>query len=138
VTTSNLQPLLFDTDVLIDFLRKKAPAKQFITDAWASGRALHYSSITVAELYAGIRSGEESAINRLLSTMVSVSLTDSIAQNAGDYLRQFRGRGITLSIPDTVIAASAKSVGAELATLNTKHYPMKDIVVIKPYSPPTN
>lgn len=106
----NPPPLLFDTDVLIDFLRKKPAARRFITDAWANRPALYYSSITVAELYAGIRSGEESALKSLLSSMTSVSLTDSVAESAGDYLRQFRAQGITLSVPDTAIAASAKSV----------------------------
>lgn len=132
----NPLPMLFDTDVLIDFLRKRPAAREFINDAWATRPALYYSSITVAELYAGIRPGEESALKSLLSSMTSVSLTDSVAESAGDYLRQFRARGITLSVPDTAIAASAKSVGAELATMNTKHYPMTDIVVIRPYAQP--
>ncbi|MEK6323189.1 MAG: PIN domain-containing protein [Acidobacteriota bacterium] len=102
----NPPPLLFDTDVLIDFLRKKPAARSFITDAWANRPALYYSSITVVELYAGIRSGEETALKSLLSSMTSVFLTDSVAESAGDYLRQFRAQGITLSVPDTAIAAS--------------------------------
>jgi predicted nucleic acid-binding protein len=32
-----------------------------------------------------------------------------------------------------LIAASAKSVGATLVTLNAKHFPMKDITVLMPY-----
>jgi predicted nucleic acid-binding protein len=134
MAAANPAPLLFDTDVLIDFLRKKPAARVFITNAWVNRPALYYASVTVTELFAGIRTGEEAAVQSLLSTMVSIPLTDSIAKDAGDYLRQFRGQGITLSVPDTVIAASAKSKGADLTTLNVKHYPMTDIVVVRPYS----
>lgn len=133
---ANLAPLLVDTDVLIDFLRGRAEAKEFIAEAWGRRSSLHYATVTVTELFAGIRSGEEDAVESLLTTMVSIPLTNSIAKDAGDYLRQFRSQGITLSVPDTIIAASAKSVGADLATLNTKHFPMSDIVVLKPYSKP--
>ena len=95
---------------------------------------MFYSSVTVAELYAGIRPGENAALAGLLGSMVSVPLTDDIARTAGDYIREFRAQGVTLSIPDTIIAASAKMIGAELATLNTKHFPMTDISINKPYS----
>ena len=134
MSAPNPSPLLLDTDVLIDFLRKQVAARAFIVDAWAKRRPMFYSSVTVAELYAGIRPGENPALAGLLGSMVSVPLTDDIARTAGDYIREFRAQGVTLSIPDTIIAASAKMIGAELATLNTKHFPMTDISINKPYS----
>jgi len=136
MAAANLAPLLIDTDVLIDFLRKQVDAKEFITEALVNRPSVYYASVTVTELFAGIRSGEEVAVESLLSPMVSIPLINGIAKDAGDYLRQFRSQGITLSVPDTIIAASAKSVGADLATLNTRHFPMTDVVIVRPYSKP--
>ena len=84
MSAPNPSPLLLDTDVLIDFLRKQVAARDFIVDAWAKRRAMFYSSVTVAELYAGIRPGENAALAGLLGSMVSVPLTDDIARTAGD------------------------------------------------------
>lgn len=136
MATPSVDHILIDTDVLIDFLRKRQEARAFIQNAHSSGRLLFYSSITVAELHAGLRSGEEVALASLLNAMTSVPLTDGIAEIAGIYMQQFRAQGITLLIADAVIAASAKLIAAELATLNTKHFPMTDIVVNQPYVRP--
>jgi predicted nucleic acid-binding protein len=37
-------------------------------------------------------------------------------------------------LPDALVAASAKQNDAVLVTLNGKHYPMKDIEVMVPYT----
>lgn len=46
--------LLIDTDVLIDYLRSKSQAVSFLENL---KELLLISSITVAELYAGVREG---------------------------------------------------------------------------------
>jgi hypothetical protein len=84
MAAANLAPLLIDTDVLIDFLRKQVDAKEFITEALVSRPSVYYASVTVTELFAGIRSGEEVAVESLLSPMVSIPLINSIAKDAGD------------------------------------------------------
>jgi predicted nucleic acid-binding protein len=43
------------------------------------------------------------------------------------------GRSHGINIADAIMAASAMSLNAKLYTLNIKHFPMDDIVVIKPY-----
>lgn len=43
------------------------------------------------------------------------------------------GRSHGLEVPDAIIAAAAKTQGAVLATVNVKHFPMKDLAVIQPY-----
>ena len=48
--------LLFDTDVLIEYLRGSTKAKDFIDTIKED---VYMSSITMAELYAGVRKGEE-------------------------------------------------------------------------------
>ena len=60
------------------------------------------------------------------------SLGDEIAVDAGKYRNKFySSHGLLL--PDALIAASAKKVGAILITLNKRHYPMKDIKIQVPY-----
>ena len=48
--------LVVDTDVLIDYLRDQAQAVAFLE---ASDHSLAASVVTIAELYAGVRDGEE-------------------------------------------------------------------------------
>ena len=64
--------------------------------------------------------------------LTSVDVDLAIADGAGEYLRKFH-KSHALSIGDAVIAATAKEMGVKLVTRNIKHYPMKDIEIIKPY-----
>jgi len=54
--TTSLLPLLLDTDVLIDYLREKKEAVDYVDNLT---EPLFLSVITVAELYAGVRDGAE-------------------------------------------------------------------------------
>jgi len=53
-----MTPLLFDTDVLIDYLRGHPAATGYLETLQAP---VFTSAITVAELYASVREGEERA-----------------------------------------------------------------------------
>lgn len=64
--------------------------------------------------------------------LTSVDVDLAIADGAGEYLRKFR-KSHALSIGDAVIAATAKEMGVKLVTRNIKHYPMKDVEIVKPY-----
>ena len=52
-----MERLLLDTDVLVDYLRGREEAAAYLE---ARTETLLISAITVAELYAGVREGEES------------------------------------------------------------------------------
>lgn len=113
--------ILIDTDIVIDFLRGNNQAVLlFKTNA----DAICFSSITVAEIYAGIKGKkEESEIERLFSILPVITTTKEIACEAGKLVQQFKPSH-SVEIPDGVIAATCIVYGAELKTLNTKHYPM--------------
>ena len=64
--------------------------------------------------------------------LTSVDVDLAIADGASEYLRKFH-KSHALSIGDAVIAATAKEMGVKLVTRNIKHYPMKDIEIVKPY-----
>lgn len=127
-----MRKILIDTSVIIDLLRGRGPAHDWISETLQSGSALLYSSLAVAELAAGLRPGEEPLLSAFLSLLTCIPADEQLAWAAGTYLREY-GRSHGLDVPDAIIAASAKKEGAALATLNVKHFPMKDLVVIRPY-----
>jgi predicted nucleic acid-binding protein len=124
---------LIDTDILIDHLRGETKARDFLKEAKIQGGELCYSVIAKAELYAGLRRSEEGSLSALLAGMDEVVIDGDVAVMAGRYKSMFqRSRGVLL--PDALVAASAKQNDAVLVTLNGKHYPMKDIEVMVPYT----
>ena len=117
--------ILIDTDIVIDFLRGDKQAILFLK---THADAICFSAITVAEIYAGIKGKkEESEVERLFSIFPVIATTREIALEAGKLVKQFRPSH-SVEIPDGVIAATCIVYGAELRTLNIKHYPMfKDL-----------
>jgi hypothetical protein len=123
---------LIDTDILIDHFHGHRAALDFITVQLINGERLAISVVTVAEFSGGMRPGEETRTERLLSLFTILNVDESIARQAGEYLRQFR-HSHRLELGDALIAATAQQVGAEIITRNRKHYPMADIVTLIPY-----
>ena len=113
------QPLI-DTDVWIDFLRGEPQALSFVKQL---PNEVAISSISVAELYAGVRDGSESqALSELLDTLEVIELNRDIAQ-IGGLIRRDMGKSHGLGLNDALIAATAVYRHACLYTLNIKHYP---------------
>ena len=112
---------LLDTDVLIDFFRGYGKAVNFVT---RYSTRIILSSIVVAELYAGVKDGEEQiALENFVSLFRVIPVTAAIAKTGGFYKRDYsRSHGVGLA--DAIIAATSESENAELKTLNIKHYPM--------------
>lgn len=116
-----MNKLLFDTDVIIDYLRGYEKAKSFLSSN--SCNNLFLSSITIAELFAGVRGENEViAINSLLSSFDIIDVDKEIARQGG-LLKQKYNKSNGMGLADALIAASAISIGATLITLNKKHYP---------------
>ena len=115
--------MMIDTDVLIDYLRGKADAVEFIEGL--TTRIL-ISSITVAELYAAVREGNErTALDQFISAFEFVPIDAAIAVEGGLFRRDF-GKSHNVGLAD----ASAKARNAVLVTLNSKHFPMSVKVIV--------
>ena len=116
--------ILLDTDVLIDFLRGHDKAVSFVN---ANLDRIILSSIVVAELYAGVRGGkgdaEQVVLENFLSLFRVVPISGDVAKLGGLYKRDY-GRSHGVGLADAIVAATATLEGAELKTLNVKHYPM--------------
>lgn len=115
-----MTPVLVDTDVLIDFLRGYPPAVRWMEDLESAPMV---SVISLAELRAGMRRGEEGPLERLFDAMVVVDVDAEAARCAGDFRREF-GPGHGTGLADALIAAAAITTDARLVTLNVRHYPM--------------
>lgn len=115
--------VLVDTDVLIDFLRGYGPAVSFVDDH--SDRIV-LSAIVVTELYAGAKGdAEQKVLQSLLSVFRVAPISGEIARLGGLYRRDY-GPSHGTGLSDALVAATAFLEGAELKTLNVKHYPMVD------------
>ncbi|VEN72776.1 putative nucleic acid-binding protein, contains PIN domain [Candidatus Desulfarcum epimagneticum] len=113
--------ILPDTDVLIDFFRGHRKAADFIHDHFAR---IILSSIVVAELWAGVKGdAEQAALEDFISLFRVAPITAGIARAGGLYKRDY-GKSHGVGLADALLAATAEEEGAELKTLNTKHYPM--------------
>ena len=124
--------LLLDSDILIDHLRKEQKALEYLQREIDAGSLLFISVISRTEILSGARKGEEETIRSLFDLSMPVDVDVAIADRAGEYLKKYT-KSHSITIGDAVIAATAREMGGDLVTRNLKHYPMKDIRIIKPY-----
>ncbi len=124
--------LLIDTDVLIDYLRGYPDAVSYLdglTDP------LLVSVINVAELYAGVREGDErTRLDQFVRAFQMVPVDPGIAQKGGLFRRDYL-KSHNVGLADALIAATADILQCTLVTLNQKHFPMLNNVFV-PYRKP--
>ena len=113
---------IFDTSVIIDGLRQKKKARDIFLNFDNTNDHLFISSVSGFELFSGTSSRnkiQQKRIKNLLSFFTAVDLSWDISVRAGEIFRE----GIKdLEVPDYIIAASAIEIGAQVVTLNTKHF----------------
>lgn len=122
---------LFDTDVLIWILRGN---KQTIKKAsqLKDKQPIAISVISIAEIFKNIFSSELNTTEKFLDSHVILQVTKQIAKQAGLYWQDYHPELKGLTLTDCLIAATVKENNASLVTLNTKHFPMKDIEILNP------
>jgi len=120
--------VLLDSTVLIDALRGR-PAVERLRRLRDDGVALLTTPINVEEIVRGLRAGEAAVATSLFAGLRVLPVRRQEGDRAGSWRRDYAGRGVTLHQADCLIAACAVSVGARLATANTKDFPMSELVV---------
>jgi predicted nucleic acid-binding protein len=95
-----LPDYLLDTTAIIDYLRDKSSVPELLEKLCSEGGLLGCSPV-----------------NR------------EIANLAGDLKRKYSRKGITLSTPDVLIAATAIKKHLILVTNNPKHFPIEGLMV---------
>ena len=121
--------LLIDTDVLIEYLRGRSEAAEYLEGLTSD---LCISVISVAELFAGVRGDkEEKSLKQLLLAFVALPVTEKTARLGGLYRRDYGGSHGT-GLADALIAATSEENSADLVTLNRRHFPMVSRITV-PY-----
>jgi predicted nucleic acid-binding protein len=82
--------------------------------------------VALAEVYAGVRPGEEPLTETFFEARGEVVLDARVGRTAGSYLARY-ARSHGLELGDALVAAAATTSGLRLWTRNRKHYPMVDL-----------
>jgi predicted nucleic acid-binding protein len=114
----------FDTNIVIDWLNRKLPAKVELT-RYARHRI---SRIVWTEVLAGEPLENRDAVRELISPFEVVELDARIASAAADIRHRTRMR-----LMDAYILATAQVNGAILITRNTKDFPAEMPGIRVPY-----
>lgn len=113
---------VIDASVLIAHLRGEPKATALLLGLGRRDRLV--SVLTRVEIEGGMRSNERADVAALLDAMTIVPVSDAIARRAGELLRSYRRSHSGIDLVDYVIAATAQLYDAQLATLNTRRFPM--------------
>jgi len=122
---------LLDTDVLIWVLRGKKDIVDKVSEL-KNKSPLGISVISTAEIYKNIFSSELTVTEDYLEQHIIFDVDQKIAKTAGLYWQQYAKQLKNLSLTDCLIAGTANVNSLILVSLNTKHFPMKDIQVLNP------
>jgi hypothetical protein len=122
--------LLIDSDLAIEYLRDRQEAIDYLESLEGS---LLLSTLTVAELYAGVRGErEQRRLEQFLLAFQVLPVSQEVGKIGGLFRRNYgptHGTGLV----DALIGATAQLYQATLVTFNARHYPMLNNVQI-PYS----
>ena len=117
--------------MIIEVLRGRAGIPTAIAGLHAAGTPIYCTAISWAEVYAGLRAGEEPMTDRVFEGLGEVVLDAGTGRQAGRYLARFAGSH-GLKIADALIAAAAATTGLHLWTLHRRDYPMEDLHFFEP------
>jgi len=123
---------LLDTDVMVDVLRGYEPAIAWLTVV--SDSEIGIPGLVAMELIQGCQNAREQ--KRIEKALNAFPLYWAEAQDCDTALKNFAAHHLSHSIGllDALIAETAISVDAELATFNVKHYSvLKELKITQPY-----
>ena len=120
---------LLDTTFAIDYLRLRDDAIRRMRDLIERGDQPFMNDIVVCELAAGARLADERGLDALIMAVEFVQPGPNVARLAGRWRGEARARGLTLSLPDALIAATADELGAILITRNVRDFTLTSVLV---------
>jgi predicted nucleic acid-binding protein len=118
------KPLIFDTTVFIDYMHGRPEAQSWVEKVFSGEIQAYVSPFTDYELWAGARNNNDIRTQKaLLSKFHRANLHATITRRAGDISRPFViQRDLSISAIDSIIAATAEYLKADVLTRNAKHY----------------
>lgn len=114
--------IALDSSVIIDHLRGDPKAAAFF-EAQIAGNAEFVSSMVIrTEVLAGMRPSEEAATRAFLGLILWEPVTEAESEVAGGLGRSHLPANQGIETPDLLLAAVAQRLGADLKTMNIKHF----------------
>ena len=124
--------VVVDTSLLVDKFRGGPAWKRF--EKTAAGKSeVYISTVVYFEIFSGesTRGSEKMGeIREFLRQFEKVDITEGIATRAGEMARDYK---LDIDLPDFIVAATAIEIGAEVVTLNRKHF--AQVPGLRLYSP---
>ena len=120
-----------DSDVLIWHLRGERKALNLLKrlrndeqfDLWIG-------AMQRAEVVFFMRPVEESSTLLFLAQFQTASVDQQIIDKAGEFYRKWNPSNGT-DVNDAILAATVLRTGGKIYTLNSKHYPMSEVAVLR-------
>jgi tRNA(fMet)-specific endonuclease VapC len=114
--------IVADSDVLIDALRGREPAKGRIAEELEKG-ALATTAVSVFELLSGAKTAAaKKKVRTLLDAVLILPLDEQASESAAEVRKKLEAKGATIGMADYLIAGICLSRSAILLTRNKSHF----------------
>jgi len=118
---------LLDSDIIIWHLRGRKEITEMLKNLQRSGLPA-CSAISVLEVQLGVKTkDEEEKTNRFLESLRVFDVNMDMAKIAAQLIRQYKAKGVTIDIPDSIIASTCILHDLILVTYNRRHYPISEL-----------
>jgi hypothetical protein len=118
-----------DSDVLIWHLRGERKALKLLKQLRDKEKCeLWTGALQRAEVIFFMRPNEEEATLLFLSQFKTAPVDQVVIDKAGELYRKYNPR-YGIDVNDAILAAIVIQTGGKIYTLNTRHYPMPEVVV---------
>lgn len=118
--------MVIDTNILIAYLRNDAQVINAIKQNQIEGVRMLISVISITEIlsFASLTEEQLIIIKRFIANFISIPLDDRLAEMAAFFRRQYN-----LSLPDSVIAATAMVYNVPLCTRDKQLRKVKELAL---------
>ena len=118
---------LLDSDTIIWHLRGRKEITEMLKDLQRSGLPA-CSTISALEVQLGVKTkDEEGKTNRFFESLKIFDVNMDIVKIAAQLIREYKAKGVTMDIPDSIIASTCLLHDLILVTYNRKHYPISEL-----------
>ncbi|MDY6770238.1 MAG: PIN domain-containing protein [Candidatus Nanohaloarchaea archaeon] len=129
--------MILDTSFLVDVLRGKDAVKPIETEI-DEGQNAAVTSVTVMELWQGIREADDHAAERdaveiLLSQFPTQSFSSAAARVAGEIQADLKEAGVRIDAEDVMIGAIARHRAEPVVTADPDHFEQIPGLTVRSY-----
>lgn len=115
---------LLDTSVAIDHLRGVPAANELLRQLVNADESIAASEVVRFELLAGVHDNEVDQLEQFCALIEWVPFDEDVARAAGTLALQHRRAYQGIDDVDYLIAGTALVLGAEILTINVRHFSM--------------